>query len=143
MPASGPDRRLVVTAFPHRMRLLQIGVALGAAATVSACCGSDYASAALAVTIVDAGTGRPAGAGATVVVEGTGGRDSTLLAADPAAGQPAYVGFEPTLRAGRYAVTVRKPGYLPWVRTGIEVDDDRCGHPRRRSLTATLSPAPA
>ena len=42
---------------------------------------------------------------------------------------------------GIFQVTVRKPGYQDWTRSGIWVRTNRCGHPRTVTLTARLQPA--
>ena len=54
-----------------------------------------------------------------------------------------YLAWEPEARAGRYTITVRKPGYQTWTRTGVHVREGsgRCEHVRTVGLTAALVPA--
>ena len=40
-------------------------------------------------------------------------------------------------RAGVFRVTIRKPGYADWIRTGVRVTEDEC-HVRRTTLTARI-----
>jgi hypothetical protein len=46
----------------------------------------------------------------------------------------------PGERAGTYTVRVTKPGYLPWERKNVQVDDLRC-HTDQVQFTAQLQPA--
>jgi len=46
-----------------------------------------------------------------------------------------------TERPGRYAITVKTPGYQDWYKTNIDVDTGQCGHVDTATITATLSAA--
>ena len=91
----------------------------------------------LAVFVRDSATGAAAASGATLVTVDQHGSvdsmsfppnradlDSTAL---PGAGE----------HAGTFVVTVRRPGYRDWVRSGVQVTADAC-HVRLTTITALL-----
>lgn len=91
----------------------------------------------LSVFVKDSITGAPAASGATLVtVDQNGHVDSISFSpgrpdldsmALPGAGE----------HPGTFVVTVRKPGYRDWVRSGVRVTADRC-HVRQTTITALL-----
>lgn len=112
---------------------------LTVAAATSACTGvlspncTDVAKAAIAVDILDSATGETAVAGArAIAVEGE--YADTAFSDHVATVGPYLLAFE---RPGTYTLTVEKPGYQPWSRSGIRVTDDRC-HVRSVRVTALL-----
>lgn len=76
--------------------------------------------ASLQVDVVDATTGEPAAAGATVILRGPTS-DSVTVPATPAA-VTAQTWYENQVNSGLHSVTVRKPGYREWTRANIPVD---------------------
>lgn len=90
----------------------------------------------LSVTVVDSASGSPAGAGATVVARDGAYADS----ATGAPGRPEFPSFSLAgERAGTYSISVTRPGYKPWSRSGVEVTKDVC-HVRGVAITAKLQP---
>lgn len=94
----------------------------------------------LRVTVQDSLTGAPAASGAQLIARDGSYADTVSfppnrpdLDALPLASAPE--------RPGTYTVTVRKAGFLDWVRTGVRVTADEC-HVRPVDLTARLRPAP-
>ena len=96
----------------------------------------------ISVKILDAETSLPAACGATMWIESDGyaekvessfhhcnGPDSLLY--------PFFRGAHE--REGNYTVLVLKDGYVPWIKTGVNVTGDRC-HVRTVSLEANLVP---
>lgn len=85
---------------------------------------------ALVVDAVDSATGSPARRGATIVVRSATFADSASATDD----QPIGLAHE---KAGTYTVTVTKPGYQPWSKSGIVVGRDEC-HVLTERVTAKL-----
>jgi hypothetical protein len=115
-------------------------------ALFAAACGDCLAIqyAALEVEIVDATTGAPAAAGATILVVGpVTFRDSVTFPPDSASNSRVYEATGRDAVRGLYDVTVRKPGYRTWTRTGIRVTEEHdCGYLNTVSLKAELVPEP-
>ncbi|CAN5922544.1 hypothetical protein BH11GEM2_BH11GEM2_34790 [soil metagenome] len=73
-------------------------------------------------------------------------RDARLVVTDGAYADSSYAWVQndsiplsaAAERAGVYSVTVRKPGYITWTQSGVEVTKDAC-HVRNVKLTASLS----
>ncbi|HTK54415.1 MAG TPA: hypothetical protein VL308_21130 [Gemmatimonadaceae bacterium] len=91
----------------------------------------------LAVFVKDSATGIGAASGATLVtVDQHGSVDSTAF-------PPNRTDLDPTAiygageHAGTFVVTLRKPGYRDWVRSGVKVTSDGC-HVRLTTITALL-----
>lgn len=94
----------------------------------------------LSVAVQDSTTGAPAASGAELIA-----RDGAY--ADTAGFPPGRpdLDAQPLVSAGErpgtYTVTVRKPGFVDWVRSGVVVTADEC-HVHTVELTARLRPAP-
>jgi hypothetical protein len=102
----------------------------------SAACGCDaYAAPSIDLTIVDAKTGVPAAAGATVLVVGPAFTDSVTFGATE---ERHYIAWESEADEGAYAITVRKVGYEEWRRGAFVRNVGRCDHPKTVRLTAAL-----
>lgn len=90
-------------------------------------------------TVTDSVTGAPAAAGAKLVARDGTYADSSMYPADPQYQQAWLAGaYE---RAGTYAVTITKPGYRPWAKSGVVVTRGEC-HVNTVKLEAKLQPAP-
>ena len=90
------------------------------------------AVAALNVDAIDSATGAPATKGASIVARSETYADSTQ---EPAPNdQFVSLAFE---KAGTYTVTVTKPGYKPWSKSGVVVGRDEC-HVLPQRVTAKL-----
>ena len=100
----------------------------------------------LQLFVQDSVTGAWAASGARLITEDARGPVDTAQSFPTAfpAGRP-DLDPQPLLgageRAGLYRVTVRKPGYADWVRTGVRIVEDEC-HVRPVSDTARLRPLP-
>lgn len=95
----------------------------------------------LLVTVTDASTGAPAGAGATVIVRAEDG--SSADSSSRAAGGSNDDTFNFFGAAGLWDVIVRKPGYADAVRTGIEVQASKskdCPGPVLTHVAVALTP---
>ncbi|MBA2669515.1 MAG: carboxypeptidase regulatory-like domain-containing protein [Gemmatimonadetes bacterium] len=100
-------------------------------------------SRAVEVEVRDARTGDPAADGAT----GTA-RSGNFVETLQVVGWISHPGPRTAVvlggvdeRPGVYTVTVEKPGYKPWERTGVVAERGQCGV-RTASLTANLEHAP-
>ena len=93
------------------------------------------AVAALDVDAIDSATSAPATKGASIVARSATYADSTQGAAPD--DQPFGLAYE---KAGTYTVTVTKPGYKPWSRSGIVAGRDEC-HVIPQRVTAKLQHA--
>jgi hypothetical protein len=126
--------------------------ALGAALVLSGCGVLDLVdpvlcagvvSRAVEVEVRDALTGEPAADGAIGTAR-SGGFVETLQVigwiSHPGPRTAVMLGGVDE-RPGVYTVTVHKPGYLPWERTGVVAERGRCGVTTAH-LTANLEPAP-
>ena len=96
--------------------------------------------ASLEVDVVEAGSGLPAAAGATVVVQGATVYDSVTAAPTATTLRIAAVWYEDFVTAGTYTVRVRKPGYQPWEQSNVQVRAGRCHVQGPLHLTAILVP---
>jgi hypothetical protein len=112
-----------------------------ASLTVTACACDAYASMSLDIGIADARTGAPAATGASIIVVGPAFNDSMTFSPSEAGDTRRYRAWESEAGAGRYTITVRKPGYQTWTRTGIPLrESGRCDHVQTVALTAALVP---
>ena len=103
-------------------------------------CGCDAnADPSIVVTIVDAKTGEPAAAGATVIVVGASFSDSVTFGPTE---ERKYTAFKIEAREGAYAITVRKDGYQTWGRAAFVREVGVCDRPQTLRLTAALIPKP-
>ena len=103
-------------------------------------CGCDaYATPSIDVTIVDAKTGAPAAAGATITLAGPTYSDSVTFGATE---ERHYIAWESEAGHGAYVITVRKTGYQTWQRAALVWEDGPCDHPRTVRLTAALVRSP-
>lgn len=93
-------------------------------------CTADYRYG-LTVVVLDSVTGASATDSAVVTAQDGMYIDTLALSFDSLA----FVGAGE--RSGRYAITVVKPGYRDWVRTGVRVGEDGC-HVRGVSVEARL-----
>ena len=90
------------------------------------------AVAALNVDAIDSATGAPATKGSSVVARSATYADSTQAPAPN--DQFVSLAYE---KAGTYTVTVTKPGYKPWSKSGVVVGRDEC-HVLPERVTAKL-----
>jgi hypothetical protein len=86
----------------------------------------------LIVTVRNAQTGAPAGAGAVVTAR-DGGYVETLQGFDGLT----FAGAEE--RSGTYDIAVSSPGYQPWTRQNVNVDDGSC-HVKTANVLASIQP---
>ena len=92
----------------------------------------------IVVTVTDSLSGvMPASTLTAIALEGAY-RDSVSYAAPAASALTISLASE---RAGTYSVTVRKPGYLDWVKNGVTVTKDVC-HVTTVALNAKLKTVP-
>lgn len=107
--------------------------ALALAACESAVtCTADIAPSIVA-EVRDSVTSAPAATGATLLVWSTEGGEATAGTGDELY---LYWGQE---QAGRFDVTVQKPGYVAWHRSGVRVARNRC-HVETARLLVRLRP---
>jgi hypothetical protein len=94
----------------------------------------------LRVTVQDSVTGAPAASGAQLIARDGAYADTSAFPPDrpDLDGQPLVAAGE---RPGTYTVTVRKSGFMEWVRTGVVVTADEC-HVRPVDVAARLQRAP-
>ena len=93
----------------------------------------------LSVIVRDIRTGQAPAVGSTLFV-----RDGAYQEQFPAPGTPAGQSSDfgaANNRPGTYDLRVTTSGYSDWIRTGVKVDADACGHPKTVSLTAAISPS--
>ncbi|CAN5753745.1 hypothetical protein BH11GEM1_BH11GEM1_04560 [soil metagenome] len=94
----------------------------------------------IAVSVLDARTGAPISAGSTIIVRGGAVYDSIVVVTPQFGANVGYMGWEDKVKAGRYTVEVRRPGYVDWVRNDVEVTGDDCHSGPGPALTAALQP---
>lgn len=94
-----------------------------------------YLGPGLVVRVIDAQSGALIGGGATVVVTGPTLHDSATLTRD----DQAYTAMEDRAPAGRYAVSVRKAGYVDFANGNVVLTSDGC-HVRPVTVNSTLQP---
>jgi hypothetical protein len=92
-----------------------------------------YLGPGLVVRVIDAQSGALIGSGATIVVTGVTLHDSATLTRD----DQAYTAMEDQAPAGRYAVSVRKVGYVDYANGNVVLTSDGC-HVRPVTLNSTL-----
>jgi hypothetical protein len=94
----------------------------------------------LEVTVEDSLTGAPSASGAQLIAQDGAYADTVSYAPNrpDLDAQPLRSAGE---RPGTYTVSVRKPGFFEWVRSGIVVTADEC-HVRPVALTARLQRTP-
>lgn len=80
----------------------------------------------IVVEVTDAKTGAPAPVGSTVIVRGATFYDSVFVTAPLHTPSTAYLAWENQTKVGRYTVEVRKPGYLGWIKSDVDVRGDEC-----------------
>jgi hypothetical protein len=96
----------------------------------------------LVVNVTDARTGAAAAGGATVIVRNAAFYDSVFVTTPFPAPTTAYFGMEDRVKGGRYTVQVRKPGYIDWIKTDVDVPSDACHSGPGPSVAAILQPSP-
>jgi hypothetical protein len=126
-------------------RGIGLTIALGCAAFAVACNWSGdkctlIATTSLVVDVVDSTSGAPAAAGSTVVVRGTAGGDSIVVAGDPPDRLTARVWFEDRVPAGLYTITVRRAGYAPWSARDVRIEARGCHVQNAVHLVVRLQP---
>jgi hypothetical protein len=84
------------------------------------------------VTVLDGGSGEPIATGATLTIRESGYME---VVTDSFDGRSLAGAGE---RAGRYTLTVERPGYAPWVQDGVVVLGGEC-HVTPVSLEARLT----
>ncbi|HEX2188651.1 MAG TPA: hypothetical protein VHG51_07110 [Longimicrobiaceae bacterium] len=122
--------------------------ALASLAPLLAACVNPFASTscttearpALNVVAFDARSGAPFDGGYTVVARSDGFVETAIVPTYGEGWDPQWGALLAHERAGRYEVTVSKPGYALWRRTGVEVGRGEC-HVRTVKLEARLEPA--
>src|SRR5688572_21692649 len=80
----------------------------------------------IVVHVTDATTGVAAALGSTVIVRGGAVYDSVVVNTVLNPATLAYLAWEDRVQAGRYTVTVRKPGYTTFVKTDVDVTGNQC-----------------
>jgi len=120
--------------------LLAVAACSGSGSTHPITCTNELRST-IMVNVTDARTGSAAALGSTVIVKGAGVYDSVVVASTPFNPATAYVGWEDRVKAGRYSVEVRKPGYVSFLRTDVDVTSDQCHSGPGPSVQAALQPA--
>lgn len=99
-----------------------------------------YLSRMLIITVRGPGE-TPIGAGFTVTTHSVSLGDSLVLAvAPPDAAAPVtlFEDVRPGWSGGLYNVEVRAPGYIPWRRDAIRVQEASCGHTVPKPVEAAL-----
>lgn len=94
-----------------------------------------YVAVAVHITAVDSLSGANATPGSTMVIRDGAYSDSVVA---PELAPAMGLGVE---RTGTFDVTVRKPGYRTWTKTGVRVDGGEC-NVKTVSLLARLQPSP-
>ena len=111
---------------------------LAGALTLGSCESDVLCTASIEPSIVaevrDSVTGAPAATGATLLVRNTAGGEATAGWGEELF---LYWGQE---QPGRFDVTVQKPGYVDWQRSGVRVPPGRC-HVETARLLVRLRPA--
>ena len=92
------------------------------------------------VEVTDARTGASAAVGSTVIVRGASVYDSVLVTATQFNPYVAYLAWENRVKQGRYTVEVRKPGYVSFVKTDVDVPGDQCHSGPGPGVQAALQP---
>ncbi|MEO7455799.1 MAG: carboxypeptidase-like regulatory domain-containing protein [Gemmatimonadaceae bacterium] len=95
----------------------------------------------IVVSVTDARTGAPAASGATVIVRGGAVYDSVVVSTATPAATVAYMAWEDRVKKGRYSVEVRKPGYVSFLKTDVDVTGDACHSGGGPHLDVALRPA--
>jgi hypothetical protein len=94
---------------------------------------TDELRSSVVVTVVDSISSLNAAPGATLIVTRTGGEvEGTMVG--PTAFPQLYAGDEP----GTFDISVSKPNYQTWTKTGVVVPADRCNKPETATLLARL-----
>ena len=127
------------------MKRAVISAALGSTLVTSGCrlldkervCTLELRSG-VSVSVRDSTTGAFAASGAKLVVRDGAYADSVSLPATPGATDAMSLGGAGE-RPGVYSLTVTKPGYRDWVKTGVRVTKGDC-HVNTVALTALLQP---
>lgn len=133
------------------MRLLRWHwLAIGSAVAVATACSSNSTTrpdcngpgeiptpAAVVITVRDSTTLAVVTDRASGTIHGTAPSDTLLYAIGVGTGQ--LIGYG---GPGTYVVTVNRPGYAPWSRSGIMVSAGRCGAPNAVEMYALLAPEP-
>ena len=141
--STGAGGRRGTTIAPIGMALGRTGIAVVACVLVSGCeilgtgdCTTEGRPA-LRLLILDAKTHSKPLVGSTILVTDAGFAESFPPPGIATASLDQYLfAIE---RPGRYAITVRTPGYRDWSRTNIHVGTGSCGHVDTKTVTATLS----
>lgn len=90
------------------------------------------------IDIRDSVTHAPLASGSRVRLEAQGFVDSVTVTLDQGStSQSLRVGIGRNV-IGVFTVTVTRPGYRPWIRSGVQVRGDRCGVANTVSLVADL-----
>ena len=95
----------------------------------------------IVVHVTDARTGAAAAQGSTVIVRGGAVYDSVVVNAVPTPATQAYMAWEDRVNAGRYSVTVRKPGYTTFVKTDVDVVGNQCHSGPGPTVQVALQPS--
>lgn len=98
---------------------------------------------ALRVDIRDSRTDEPAARGATLIARREFGADTVHVSTAGSPGDSAHLGsLYVGMEAGRYDLTITRPGYQTWRRDGVRVGSDGifCPRPRTRHVLAELDP---
>ncbi len=92
------------------------------------------------VDVTDARTSAAIALGSTVIVKGSAVYDSVVVTSTPMGPGVAYLAWEDRVKKGRYSVEVRKPGYVTFVKTDVDVPGDQCHSGPGPSVQAVLQP---
>lgn len=112
--------------------LLLGALALGACESAVVCTANVVPS--IVAEVRDSLTSAPAATGATLLVRSAAGGEATA-----GTGEELYL-FWGQEQAGRFNVTVQKPGYVDWHRSEVRVARNRC-HVETARLLVRLRPA--
>lgn len=109
-----------------------LGAGLVSCGTTDPVC-TDESRPSIVVNVVDSVTSFNAAPGATLILTRPGGEvEGTMVG--PTAFPQLYAGDEP----GTFDVSVSKPNYQTWTKTGVVVSADRCNKPGTVTLLSRL-----
>jgi hypothetical protein len=128
---------------PPRLRLFAVAVLAGCGSStvdpIRVC--TDELRSTIIVNVTDAKTGASAAVGSTVIVRNATFYDSLQVTTQIMPPSTAYIAWEDRAKGGRYTVQVRKPGYLDWIKTDVDVPSDECHSRPGPTVAAMLQPS--
>jgi len=97
---------------------------------------TDELRAVIEVDILDSASRAPAASGATLWLRGP--YSDSLTVPNGSTSPVAKVWFEDRVKAGTYAVEIKKVGYRDWSQSGLRIQADRCHTTTFDHITALL-----